>query len=200
MLDTVASGTGESMCIGLAACARPWPSIAKIKITDAPIASLPKLDAVRVATATNCHRDRSPIQKAPPSGLNLRWLSGNALGTEILSFDFSTKTLESKSYTVGAVDFNSFKKEKRKSVAELTLKKIVRAVDRATHRRVERSVCENVTAQIAVSQSHHPVTQIFRVDRRPPCDDRFQPAAETASVRRSENPGSPDQQSWSRPA
>jgi hypothetical protein len=65
--DTVASCVGETMRIGLAANAWPWPSNARIKTTTTTYASLRRLDAVRVAIATNCHRDRSTIQKAPPS-------------------------------------------------------------------------------------------------------------------------------------
>jgi hypothetical protein len=67
-LETVASGAGDAMCIGLAARAWPWPSNAKIKTTTAKVASLPRPDTVRVAIANLCHRDRSTIQKAPPSG------------------------------------------------------------------------------------------------------------------------------------
>jgi hypothetical protein len=66
-LETVASGAGEAMCIGLAAKAWLWPSNARIKPTTTTVASLFRLDAVRVAIATNCQRDRSTIQKAPPS-------------------------------------------------------------------------------------------------------------------------------------
>jgi hypothetical protein len=91
--ETIASGAGAAMCIGLAANAWPWPISASINPTTPATASLRKLDAVRVATATNCHRDRSTIQKAPPSDFDHAGVSAYAIRTEILSFDFSTKCL-----------------------------------------------------------------------------------------------------------
>ena len=102
-LETIASGAGEAMCIGLAARAWPWPISASIHPTTPTTASLRQLDAARVATATNCHRDRSTIQKAPPSDCDHAGVSAYAIRTEILSFDFSTKMSWMKSYTVRAV-------------------------------------------------------------------------------------------------
>jgi hypothetical protein len=66
--ETVASGAGEAMCIGLAARAWPWPNSAKIKPSVTTVASLPRPDSVLIPMADICHRDRSTIQKAPPSG------------------------------------------------------------------------------------------------------------------------------------
>src|ERR1700674_5321864 len=76
--DTVASGAGEAMCIGLAANAWPWPSSARIKPTTTAIASLCRLDAVLPAMAEMSHRDRSAIQKLPRPSYS-RWPSCNAL-------------------------------------------------------------------------------------------------------------------------
>jgi hypothetical protein len=53
---------------------------------------------------------------------------------------------------VRAGDFNSFVKEKPKCVALLTLKKIDKIADRATHEQEKHSVGEFLTEQTAVAQ------------------------------------------------